>query len=166
MESIRQFLTDDHRRLDALLERTGECGSTEELAAYDDFRRGILKHIGIEEKILLTAAARLQGMPLEQAARLRLDHGAIVSLLMPIPTTPIIRAIRTVLTAHNPIEEGDGGVYDTCEKLAASEHDELLAKILGAPEVPTHPNATTPRILDAARHALARAGYDSALLDD
>ena len=84
MESIRQFLTDDHRRLDALLERTRECRTPEELAAYDEFRRGILKHIGIEEKILLAAAARLRGAPLEQAARLRLDHGAIVSLLMPI----------------------------------------------------------------------------------
>ncbi len=166
MESIPQFLTADHRRLDALLERTGDCRTPEELAAYDGFRRGILKHIGIEEKILLAAAARLQGSPLEQAARLRLDHGAIVSLLMPIPTPPIIRAIRTVLTAHNPIEEGDRGVYDLCEKLAASEHAELLAKIREAPEVPTHPNATTPRILDAARHALARAGYDSALIDD
>jgi len=165
MQSIRQFLTDDHARLDALLNRAGECRSAEELAAYDEFRRGILKHIGIEEKILLTAAARLRGTPLEQAARLRLDHGAIVSLLMPIPTPTIVEAIRTVLAAHNPIEEGEDGVYEICEKLAAAEHDDLMAKILGAPEVPTHPNATSPRILDAARHALARAGYNPALLD-
>jgi Hemerythrin HHE cation binding domain len=165
METITQFLTEDHRRLDALLERTRACTAPDELAAYDQFRRGILKHIGIEEKILLTTAARLQGAPLEPAARLRLDHGAIVSLLMPIPTPSIIRAIRTVLAAHNPLEEGDGGVYYICEKLAASEHDELLAKIREAPEVPTHPNATSPRILDAARHALARAGYDPALLE-
>jgi hypothetical protein len=166
MESIRQFLTDDHRRLDWLLERTGECTAPDELAAYDQFRRGILKHIGIEEKILLTAAARLRGTSLEQAPRLRLDHGAIVSLLMPIPTPSIIRAIRTVLAAHNPIEEGDDGVYDICEKLAMSEHDELLGKIRAAPEVPTHPNATSARILDAARHALRRAGYDALLFDD
>ena len=166
MESLRQFHTEDHRRLDALLERSGECRAPGELAAYDQFRRGILKHIGIEEKILLTAAARLRAAPLAQAARLRLDHGAIVSLLMPIPTPSIIRAIRTVLAAHNPIEEGAGGVYDICEKLAESENDELLGKIRDAPEVPTNPNATTPRILDAARRALSRAGYDPTLLDD
>jgi hypothetical protein len=166
MESLRQFLTDDHRRLDALLDRCGECRAPEELSAYVQFRRGLLKHIGIEEKILLTAAARLHGAPLQQAARLRLDHGAIVSLLMPIPTPAIIGALRTVLSAHNPIEEGEGGVYDLCEKLAASEHDELLGKIRSAPEVPTNPNATTPRILDAARHALSRAGYDPGLLGD
>src|SRR5258706_13889157 len=158
MQSIRQFLSDDHARLDALLERASECHMPEELAAYDEFRRGILKHIGIEEKILLTAAARLRGTPLEQAPRLRLDHGAIVSLLMPIPTPSIIRAIRTILVAPNPIEEGEDGIYEICEQLAAAEHADLMAKILGAPEVPTHPNATSPRILDAARHALTRAG--------
>jgi hypothetical protein len=165
MESIRQFLTDDHSRLDALLARSGGCRTPEELASYDQFRRGILRHIGIEEKILLTAAARLKGSPLEQAARLRLDHGAIVALLMPLPTASIIGALRTVLAAHNPIEEGEGGVYDMCEQLTASEHDDLMAKILAAPEVPTNPNATTPRILEAARNALRRAGYDPAMLD-
>ncbi|HLI81004.1 MAG TPA: hemerythrin domain-containing protein [Candidatus Binataceae bacterium] len=165
MKSLEQLLTDDHRRLDALLERSGQCDTREELVAYDAFRRGILKHIGIEEKILLTAAARLRGAPLDQAARLRLDHGAIVSLLMPVPTPAILRAIRTVLAAHNPVEEGDGGVYEVCEKLAVSEHDELMAKILAAPEVPTNPNSTTPRIIEAARNALRRAGYDPAMLD-
>ena len=166
MESIRQFLAADHRRLDALLERTGECRTPEELAAYDGFRRGILKHIGIEEKILLTAAARLRGTPLEQAARLRLDHGAIVSLLMPIPTSMIIRAIRTVLDRAQSHRRRRRRRLRHLRELATAEHAELLAKILAAPEVPTHPNATTPRILDAARHALARAGYDSALIDD
>ena len=166
MESLRQFLTADHRRLDTLLDQAGECRTPDELSAYDQFRRAILKHIGIEEKIMLTAAARLRGAPLDQAARLRLDHGAIVSLLMPIPTPSIVRTLRTVLAAHNPIEEGDGGVYAICEKLAASEHDELMAQIFAAPETPTRPNATSPRILDAARHALSRAGYDPALLDD
>jgi hypothetical protein len=85
---------------------------------------------------------------------------------MPIATPSIIRAIRVVLAAHNPLEEGDGGVYALCEKLAASEHDDLMEKILAAPEVPTRPNTTSPRILDAARHALARAGYEPGLLDE
>lgn len=166
MESLRQFLTDDHRRLDALLDRTGNCASAEELAAYDAFRRGILKHIGIEEKIMLTAAAKARGAPLEQAARLRLDHGAIVSLLMPTPTPAVIRAIRTILAQHNPIEEGDDGVYDLCDRLTAAAHEDLMATVAAAPEVPTNPNATTSRILDVARNAMRRAGYDPALLDD
>ncbi len=166
MKSLTEFLTADHQRLDALIERSGSCRSSDELAAYDEFRRGILRHIGIEERVLFTAAQRLRGAPLEQAARLRLDHGAIVSLLMPIPTPAIVRALKTVLAAHNPIEEGADGVYEQCQKLAASELEELARKILAAPEVPTTPNATTPRIIEAARRALIRAGYDPALLDD
>jgi hypothetical protein len=163
---IRQFLTADHRRLDALLDGAGDCTSPDELASYREFRGGLLKHIGIEEKILLMAAQRLRGGPLEQAARLRSDHGALVALLMPAPTPIIVRALRAVLAAHNPIEEGPGGVYDICEKLAQAEAGELMRKIRQAPEVPTNPNLTNPRILDATRRALARAGYDPALLDE
>lgn len=163
---IRRFLTDDHRHLDALLDQTGDCSRAEGLAAYHEFRRGLLKHIGIEEKILLLAAQRLRGAPLEQAARLRSDHGALVALLMPAPTPAIVRALRAVIAAHNPIEEGADGVYDVCEKLAQSEAAELLQKIREAPEVPTNPNLTNPRILEATRRALSRAGYDPALLDE
>jgi hypothetical protein len=163
---IRRFLTDDHRRFDALLDQAGDCSSAEELAAYHEFRRGLLKHIGIEEKILLMAAQRLRGEPLEQAARLRSDHGALVALLMPAPTPAIIRALRAVIAAHNPIEEGPGGVYDICEQLAQGEAGDLLKRIREAPEVPTNPNLTNPRILEATRRALARAGYDPALLDE
>ena len=163
---IRNFLTDDHRRFDALLDKMGNCSSADELAAYDEFRRGLLKHIGIEEKILLMAAQRLRGAPLEQAARLRSDHGALVALLMPAPTPAVIRALRAVIAAHNPIEEGPGGVYDICEALAQAEAGDLLRRIREAPEVPTNPNLSNPRILEATRRALARAGYDPALLDE
>ena len=163
---IRQFLTDDHRRLDALLTAAASCSSDNERAAYDEFRRSLLKHIGIEEKILLAAAQRLLGKPLAQAERLRLDHGALAALLMPLPAPSVIRAIKAILAAHNPVEEGPDGVYDICERLAKDEADDLLASIRNAPQVPTRPNMTSPKILDVARRAMARAGYDPSLLDD
>lgn len=162
---IASLLIADHRRMDALLERIGACTHPEELAAYHEFRGRLLKHIGIEEKILLAAAQRLRGEPLAQAARLRLDHGALVSLLMPNPTPAIVRAIRTIIAAHNPIEEGEGGVYDICETLAADEAEDLLRRIRQAPEVPTNRNMTTDKVMEAARRAIARAGYDPSLLD-
>jgi hypothetical protein len=165
MDSVRELLTEDHSRLDVLLEDARNCDSAEELASYDKFRRGLLKHIGIEEKILLPAAARLRGAALEQAPRLRLDHGALVALLMPIPTAAIVRALKSVLAAHNPIEEGADGVYQICQTLAAAETDELVRKIRAAPEVPTTPNTTSTRIIDAAKRALVRAGYDPTLMD-
>lgn len=163
---IAALLTDDHRGMDALLEALGACTHPEELAAYHQFRGRLLRHIGIEEKILLAAAQRISGEPLSHAARLRLDHGALVSLLMPEPTPAIIRAIREILAAHNPIKEDPGGVYDLCETLAADEAEDLLRRIRQAPQVPTTPNLTTSKVMDAARRALARAGYDPSLLDE
>jgi hypothetical protein len=52
---IHQHLASDHQRLDDLLERA-MSGQTIDTAAYHQFRPGLLKHIGMEEKILLPAA--------------------------------------------------------------------------------------------------------------
>jgi hypothetical protein len=76
---IYGYLAGDHQRLDDLLERT-MSGETIDAAAYHHFRAGLLKHIGLEEKILLPAAQRLRGgEPLAVAAKLRLDHGALAA---------------------------------------------------------------------------------------
>jgi len=164
--AIYEFLAADHARLDSLLERAGECRSPEELSAYDQFRRSLLRHIAMEEKVLLPAAERVRGTSIPEAARLRLDHGALAALMMPSPQPRIVRAIRTVLARHNPIEEAPGGVYDTCERLAGSAAEELLAALRATPQVPVKPHLDTPKVYEALRHALARAGYDEHLADD
>ena len=158
---VARFLADDHRRLDALLQRAVAEPGPVGRAAYAEFRAGLLKHIGMEEKILLPGAQRARGgEPLPIAAKLRLDHGALAALLVPSPTPAIIAAIRAVLTAHNAVEEESGGVYEVCEQLAGAAADELLTRLRAAPEVPVHPHVDGARILDAARRALMRAGFD------
>jgi hypothetical protein len=107
---IYRHLADDHARLDGLLQRATMHSDAIETSAYAEFRAGLLKHIAMEEKILLPAAQLARrGQPLPIAAKLRLDHGALAALLVPAPTTSIIAAIRAVLSAHNQIEEGSGG---------------------------------------------------------
>ncbi|HUI27603.1 MAG TPA: hemerythrin domain-containing protein [Candidatus Kryptonia bacterium] len=153
---ITNLLTDDHRRLDALLER-----AELDRGAYAEFRAGLLRHIAMEEKILLPAAQQARGgEPLPIAARLRRDHGALAALLVPSPTAKILAAIRFILTDHNAVEEAPGGVYDVCEQLAADAAEELLGRLRGRPEVPMTANVDGPRIMEAARRALARAGYE------
>ena len=163
---IWQFLAHDHAQLDSLLERAGSCRSAEELAAYDQFRRALLRHISMEEKVLLPAAERARGAPLPEAARLRLDHGVFAALMMPSPQPRIVRAIRVVLARHNPVEECPGGVYDVCEELAGAAADELLAALEATPQVPVKPHLDTPKVYEALRHTLARAGFDEHLADD
>lgn len=158
---LYRFLADDHARLDALLQRTIASPGELNRAAYAEFRAGLLKHISIEEKILLPAAQRTRdGEPLPFAAKLRLDHSALATLLVQTPTPAIISTLRTILTAHNATEESPEGVYETCEHLVKTEADTLLAQLRAAPEVPVAQHADGPRVIDAMRRALARAGYD------
>jgi hypothetical protein len=158
---IHRYLTSDHERLDALLERTMSDPENIDAAAYAQFRSGLLKHIGMEEKILLPAAQKLRGgEALAVAPKLRLDHGALVALLVPSPTAPVVAAIRAILKAHNPIEEDAGGVYDQCEKLAGAEADQILRQLQNFSDVRVLPHVDNPFVMDATRRALARAGYN------
>ena len=158
---IHRYLAGDHERLDALLERAMSDPENIDAAAYGQFRSGLLKHIGMEEKILLPAVQQLRGgEALAVAPKLRLDHGALAALLVPSPTAPVVAAIRAILNAHNPIEEAPGGVYDQCEELAGAEADQILRQLQNFSEVRVLPHVDNPFVMDATRRALARAGYD------
>jgi hypothetical protein len=153
-------MADDHARLDGLLRGAIDDPARIDAAAYAAFRAGLLKHIGMEEKILLPAAQHARGgEPLPIAAKLRLDHGALAALLVPHPTPAVVAALGAILAAHNPIEEDPGGLYDTCDELAGAERDALLARLRAAPEVPIARHVDGPRVLASARRALERAGY-------
>jgi hypothetical protein len=158
---VTHFLMEDHRRLENLLQSAVAQADQVDQGAYTQFRAGLLRHIGMEEKILLPAAQRLRdGEPLLIASKLRLDHGALATLLMPTPTAPIIARIRGILKEHNILEEGPGGLYETCDELAGSEATQLLAKLKAAPEVTVLPHSDTPTVMNTVHRALERAGYD------
>src|SRR5690242_10613908 len=96
--AVTRYLEKDHARIDDALRRAAGRGERIEPIAYAEFREALLRHIGMEEKILLPAArAARSGEPLPQAAQLHLDHGALAALLVPTPTTGIVDAIRTIL---------------------------------------------------------------------
>lgn len=154
------YLTEDHRRLERLLQAATTDSDKVDESSYALFRAGLLRHIGMEEKILLAAVHRLRGgEPLPVAGKLRLDHGALAALLMPTPTTAIIATIRAILANHDTLEEGPGGVYETCDELVASEAEQLLAKLRAAPEVNAMPHSDGPAVMPAVHRALERAGY-------
>jgi hypothetical protein len=162
---IYRMMAADHARLDGWLVRAAANSERIDPIAFDAFRRGLLKHIAMEEKILLPAARRLNGgEPLPVAPWLRLDHGALAALLVPTPNQHIVAALQTILAVHNSLEEGTGGLYETCDGLAAGHSEEVIAQLTDAPEVPVAPHNDGPKVMPAARRALTRAGYDEALL--
>ena len=157
---IFRLLAEDHARLDGLLRQAIADPEHIDLCAYAEFRRGLLRHISMEEKLLLPAAQRGRaGQPLPSAARLRLDHGALAALLVPTPTAGIVAALRDILARHNLIEETPGGVYDTCEHLAGAAAATLLDQLRVAPQVPAAAHVDGERVMAALERALDRAGY-------
>ncbi|HEX8793875.1 MAG TPA: hemerythrin domain-containing protein [Polyangiaceae bacterium] len=148
---IETLLTSDHARLDALLAKAEPGGGTIDTAAYAEFRQGLLRHIAMEEKILLPyARARRGGEPLPVAATLRKDHGELAALLVPSPTPEICARLRAILARHNPLEEGPDGVYATCDALAGAEAQQVVKRLEAQPRVPVAPHYDGP-LLDKRR---------------
>ncbi len=133
-------MTEDHSRLDRLLASADLAVGLIELCAYAEFRRDLLRHIAMEEKVLLPfARAKRDGEPLPIATRLRADHGRIAKLLVRTPTPSSLDELRTLLAKHNAIEEGPSGLYATCDELAMSEADEVVRRLRAQPQVPVAP---------------------------
>ncbi len=155
---IADFLTADHRRLDALLHAASVEPGMVVRDAFGAFRAGILRHIGIEEKILLPAVREVRGgTPLPIAARLKLDHGAIALLLVPTPRPDTVRALRSILGPHNEIEEAPSGLYATCDHLLADRVTAVLERMRAYPDVPLAPYHDSDRIERMIRDAIRRA---------
>jgi hypothetical protein len=143
---IRRFLTSDHARLDALLERSIRNPSVLDAAAFAEFRAGLLRHIAMEEKVLLPDMKARSGQPYSLARQLRADHAALAVLMVPPPTHELVTVIRGVLEEHNPLEEGAGGLYEQCEQLAGTECELLLERLRLTPEVPLAPHVDRPSV--------------------
>jgi len=99
---IHQMLFEDHKRLEDLLALAETDTGARGVGAYEEFRSGLLRHIGMEENILIPSAHRARGgVRLSMAEKIRLDHGALAALLVPPPTSEIIACIKAILSGHN-----------------------------------------------------------------
>lgn len=133
---IERFMVEDHVRIDRLFEAATSASPIDE-TAYTQFRHGLLRHIAMEEKVLLPfARQRRGGDPLPMAHALRMDHGEIAKLLVRSPTRAIAEELRLVLGRHNPLEEGPEGLYATCDRLAGEDASLVVARLRAQPEVP------------------------------
>lgn len=156
-----EYLANDHNRLDDLFERATSDMSRVDVSLYDEFRKGLLRHIGLEEKIIFPLIAGRQGSAADGIiARLRRDHSAIVALLVPTPDASVATTLSAILARHNALEEGEGGAYTLLEDLVAEEGRGLLEQLRSAPEVPTHPTRPLAQVIEVTKRAVARSGYE------
>lgn len=158
---LHEFFTNDHHRLDHLLNQATAVPGEINMDFYHQFRKGLLRHIKMEEKTMFPAAKKADESLMQALIpRYRLEHGALTALMVPPPTASLIKVIRNVLEKHDLAEEEPGGLYDVCEKLTSGETQKLLDILATIEEVPVHPPNPAPIAIESARRALARAGYD------
>jgi hypothetical protein len=141
---IETYLTADHEQLEKLRE-AGE---------WWEFRGRLLRHIGLEEKIVLPDARRRAGAPLPEAARLREDHGLLATLLVPLPSPQTLEAIDRILVPHNALEEGPTGVYARCDALAGIEAAAIAERLRLAQPIPQRAHQDGPQVRAQVRRAL------------
>jgi hypothetical protein len=152
---ITSWFAEDHARLDRLLRKSVADPGAFDGEAFEAFRAGLLRHIALEEKFLLPGARKARGgEPLPVARRLRVDHGAIASLLVPTPDARIVAELRSILEPHNAVEEGPAGLYEVCDRLLATGIDDLLERIRAYPPVKMAPHNDGPGTLRTADEAL------------
>lgn len=163
MGAIRDFLAADHDRLDALFTAACATPGRVDLEPYEAFRRGLLRHVGMEELVLFVSARRLTGAAVPLAARARVEHGALTALLIPTPTPRLLAVLRALLVPHNIMEEEAGGLYDQCEAAVAPEADAVLASLRAVRDIPPAVHVDGPHVFASINRALAAAGSDAVL---
>jgi hemerythrin superfamily protein len=150
---LHAFLSADHERLDALL---ASCLSTGDPGAYDAFRRGLLRHIAIEERVLFPLLRVRSGRtPLED--QLHRDHAALSALLVPPPTGAELGRVASILREHNPLEEETGGLYEIIESLSGDELADVMARVHATPAVRVVPNTDSPIVRSSIEQLVREA---------
>jgi hypothetical protein len=145
MAALHLFLSHQHARLDTLLEESLRDGVVNAVA-YDEFRRLLLRHIAIEEKVLFREVRRRVGTLNALEAQLRKDHAAIGGLMVLPPTAAVILRVRALLAEHNPLEELDGGFYTSIEALVGTDAEALLAEAQAIPPAKVADYFESPRV--------------------
>lgn len=158
-ERITDYLAADHARLRAHMDQATQDGAVI-LEHYEAFRSGLLRHIGIEERVLFPAVKlALDGEYPPGTAQLRLEHAAITSLLVPTPDVALCSELKALLSDHDGREEGPSGVYAACEAcLTAEQSAELAVQAAARSVVPTMPHYDGENTHRTRASALESAG--------
>lgn len=155
-DRLHALLSQDHQRLRELLDAALRADGSIDEQFFAAFRSGLLRHIGIEERILF-ADLRGRSAMSEVEVQLHRDHAVLAALLVPPPAAPEIELIRAILSEHDVLEEEAGGMYERVEQLAGEDLEKMLAQLRKFPEIPTAPYSDSPILRKSIAHLLQEA---------
>jgi len=140
MESIRDRMTADHLRLDALfddvLKRLALDDRDETRAAWSDFEKGLLAHLELEESLILPRFAKDHEL---EASVIRREHDAFRKTLVELGVMVDLHAIRMdvanafVRAIRDHARREDSLMYRWAEENLVRETREVVATALRPP---------------------------------
>jgi hypothetical protein len=146
---VHAYLAEDHDRLGRLLDRALAGNDSLDIVSYDAFRSGLLRHIGLEERLLFPPARRLGDVSVQaMIGRLHQEHALFAAMLVPTPTVELLTQLRELLGAHNLREEGPDGIYELTERVAGDQASALAAELRAGPEARVAPHYDTALALE------------------
>lgn len=153
---IVRVMDNQHRRIEWLLTESlgDEAARALDLAAYGAFRETMLRHIGIEEKLLLSGLREAR-VPFTSAWAIHRDHAALASLMAAEPDLALVLEVARLVDTHMTLEEGPEGLFSVCARTLSEE-----ALVVGAhafPEVKPAPWSRADWLPRTAQAALELA---------
>ncbi len=118
---------EEHLALAAQLRAATGAGGEVDLEAWTSFRKALVRHLAIEERIIVPMLeARRAPELLATRSELAHDHAALMTLLVPAPNPIWLTDLAERLAHHVAAEEGPGGLYELLDRHLASSARELL----------------------------------------
>jgi len=153
-----EFLTQTHEQLRDLLSKSLSIQGVQ-IEHYETFRTELLKHIGVEEHIVLPLVEERSPQRFFALRQIRLEHKAIGVLLALPPTGEIITVLRNLLKKHDFLEETPDTLYDILDECCVADQPELLERIKDYPGLPLSEIVSGTPTIDDAKRAIYSAGY-------
>lgn len=154
---VTRLLAAEHADSQAMLRACLAPDGAVDLKRFDAFRHALLRHIAIEEKVLMPALTRALGRsPLFQNG-LRKDHAGVAALCVPTPTREWLEDLRELLEHHQRVEEAPGGFYALVDQHLGGD-PELLAAVSGFPQLTLPDFVRGPKVRELLQQVLALTG--------
>ena len=137
-------------------------GATVDVGAFDLFRRGLLRHIAEEERVLFPALTRALGAPLVNRAALRHDHAGLAVWCAPVPERESIENLQALFLEHAAVEEAPGGLYQLADLVLGGQASSVLAQARALPPIRLTPFNCGPWARQLLAEALRASGVAAA----
>lgn len=118
---VSTSLVAEHR---SLVRRLGRCLTPDggvDLKRFDAFRRKLLHHIAVEEKVLLPALEKKLGSPPLCRESLRREHAGLAAMCVLNPDRGWVLELQSLLAHHHRVEESRDGFFALCDAHLAGE---------------------------------------------